>query len=54
MPDEFTSQEQDLLANEPADAAVFVGEGEPSADEADDARPSQPEPPVEEPPVPQG
>ena len=39
MPDEFTPEEQDILANSPADAPVIVGdddadEGEPAPDDA--------------------
>jgi hypothetical protein len=28
MPDEFTPEEQDILANSPADAPVIVGDGD--------------------------
>jgi hypothetical protein len=40
MPDEFTPEEKKLFAEEPTDAAVFVGEGEPSAEDADNAAPA--------------
>ena len=38
MPDEFTPEEQDILANSPADAPVIVGDGDADeGPEEDDA-----------------
>ncbi len=34
MPDEFTPEEQDILANSPADAPVIVGDGDADDGEA--------------------
>ena len=34
MPDEFTPEEQDILANSPADAPVIVGDDDASEEEA--------------------
>ena len=33
MPDEFTPEEQDILANSPADAPVLIGDDEETGDE---------------------
>jgi hypothetical protein len=33
MPDELTPEEQDILANSPADAPVIVGDDDDAADE---------------------
>jgi hypothetical protein len=57
MPDEttpeFTPEEHELLADAPADAATFVGNGEVSADDAGAATETQTSE-GEAPPVPQG
>jgi hypothetical protein len=34
MPDELTPEEQDILANSPADAPVIVGDDDPDEGEA--------------------
>jgi hypothetical protein len=36
MPDEFTPEEQDILANSPADAPVIVGDGDADDQPADE------------------